>query len=127
MPVTSITMPRYSARSPGGTDFAPAAGHDADRGGADRDGRTGWMAHAVGRPEGPEDTWLPGRGGRVRHGEPVSRIGCDSRSARPRAVRGQSSPVHRSGCRSRPRLLEHEAPDRATGPGVPDRVAHRFG
>src|SRR5881397_3744111 len=67
MPVTSITMPRYSARSPGGTDFAPAAGHDADRGGADRNGRTGWMAHAVGRAEGPEDTWLPGRGGRVRH------------------------------------------------------------
>src|SRR6266566_670714 len=56
MPVTPITMQRYPARSPDGTALAPAARHDADRGGADRAGGTRRMAHAVGRPEGPEDT-----------------------------------------------------------------------
>src|SRR5436853_768639 len=56
MPVTPITMQRYPARSPSGTALAPAARHDADRGGADRAGGTRRMAHAVGRPEGPEDT-----------------------------------------------------------------------
>src|SRR5256885_13358124 len=93
MPVTPITMQRYPSRSPGGTALAPAARHDADRGGADRAGGTRRMAHAVGRPEGSEDTHLPGRGGRVRYAEPVSRIGGDSRSAPPRAGGGQTSPV----------------------------------
>src|SRR5947207_9341352 len=65
MPVTPITMQRYPARSPGGTGLAPAAGHDADRGGADRNGGTRWMAHALSRPKGPEDTQLPGRVRRV--------------------------------------------------------------
>src|SRR3989442_8041419 len=74
MPVTPITMERYSARSPGGTALAPAAWHDADRGGADRAGGTRRMAHAVGRPEGPEDPQFPGRGGRVPPAPPVSHI-----------------------------------------------------
>src|SRR5256885_13063000 len=102
MPVTPITMQRYPARSPGGTALAPAARYDADRGGADRAGGTRRMAHAVGRPEGSEDTPLPGPGGRVRDAEPVSRIGGDSRSARPRAGGGPPGPVLRSGPRSPP-------------------------
>src|SRR6266516_3460955 len=96
MPVTPVTMQRYSARSPGGTALALAARHDADRGGADRAGGTRWMAHAVRSEESPEDTQLPGRGGRVRPAAPVSRVGCDSRSARGRAER-ESQPTRETG------------------------------